>query len=235
MNIFKTTFACVLIFLCLCSCVKTPASLKNETTKSATQSSLSEITRQENDIDPRPENTLQEQISPVERGDLNAIRSQLPLDLQKTYKNITVTRARVGEAEAMPVYNIKIGRNPDYDFSKLIERLYSDRFDCSNKKYNVHRRKGDLVDPNDKLPPHDKPTYYKEKGIFSGINVLSINIDRFTPDYDNDPSLGAYLYSIGNVWGSQSGGGMGKKVEDWYKFERHSIYKKIRFGCSDPC
>ncbi len=234
MNIFKTTFACVLIFLCLCSCVKTPASLKNETTKSATQSSLSEITRQENDIDPRPENTLQEQISPVERGDLNAIRSQLSLDLQKTYKNITVTRARVGEAEVMPVYDIKIGRNPDYDFSKFIERLYSDRFDCSNKKYNVHRRKGDLVDPNDKLPPHDKPTYYKEKGIFSGINVLSINIDRFTPDYDNDPTLGTYLYSIGNVWGSQTGGGTGKKVEDWYDYRKYNIYKRYDLDAQTP-
>lgn len=234
MNIFKTTFACIFMCLCLCSCVETPATLKDETTKPSTQSSLSETASQENDKEFQPEDVAQEPIASIERGDLNAIRAQLESDLQKTYKNITVTSARVSEAEAMPVYDIKIGRNPDYDFTKLVERLYSDRFDCSDKKYNVHRRKGDLIDPYDKFPPHDKPTYYEDEDVVRTINVLYIDIDRFTPDYNNDPSLGAYMYSTGNVWGSQSGGGMGKKIEDWYIYQICDIYKRYDLDVESP-
>lgn len=238
MNIFKTTVACILI--CLCSCVETPASLKDETSKPVTQSSLPETIKQDNNTDFQPENVSQEPVTPIERGDLNTIRSQLSLDLQKTYKNIVVTRARVSKAEAMPVYDIKMGRNPDYDFNKLIECLYGDRFDCADGKNYVHNRKGELMDPDDDLPPHSIPTYYEKLGRYSRPNVYQIDIDGFAP-YDDDGyykngdyTVSTYLYSIGNVWGSQSGGGGSENIQDWYYYESHTIYKSYDLFSEKP-
>lgn len=66
-------------------------------------------------------------ITPVERGNIDAIRAQLDVDLKKTYKNISIERARMSDGNFMPTYNITVVANDDLTSI----RLYSISFRTS--------------------------------------------------------------------------------------------------------
>lgn len=231
MKILKLTISLLLVCLLLCSCAEVPENHKNPYAKLP-----QEDTQVDNPIftnSSTDDNAAIAETNLVERGSLDNIRSQLSSDLQRSCKNIAVTRARVSEAQAMPAYDINIGINPDFDFYRLIERLYSDRYDCSDERYYTHKRAGQLRDENDKYPPHVEPIYYEEDDIVIGMNMHVLDIDSFEPNADEgyfagkDITLSSFMYSIGSVWGSQSGGGGGEGTfQDWYIYSNYDIYKQ---------
>ena len=238
MKLLKMT-ALLLIAVSLFGCVDTPNSLKESKTEPNESGSIV-LTAQSDEMSREAENTSAKTNTTIERGSLEEIRNQLETDLKKSYKNISITRARVSDAETMPVYNIKIGKNSEYNFKTLIEKLYGDSFDCTDDKYYRHRSKGDLIDPDSGEAPHSEPVFDKDKSVVSGINVYTIDIDAFAPYDDNgyykngDHTISTYFYSIGNLWGSQSGGGGGKKPEEWYYYESRDIYKSYDLFFEKP-
>lgn len=126
----------------LFGCVDTPENLVKQTTPSViheteTSGKISDVMSDEH---------VEEAIVQVERGSLEEIRSQLDLDLQKTYKNITITYARTSEADTMPTYDIEIGMKPDFTLDSLLKRMYGDTLDISDKKYYLYRKIGEAID-----------------------------------------------------------------------------------------
>lgn len=232
MNTFKTAITSILACILLCSCVATPENLKepSETIpeKSSSQETISGSDGADSgDVKPDEE-------KPVERGNLEVIRSQLNADLKKTYKNIDIVSARVGEAETMPTYDVKLGRNPDYDFRKLIEYFYSDKYDCSDEKYYIHRKTGELQDPDDEYPPHYEPTKYNGEDTYVGMNAYAIDIDGFEPTED-DLYESTLMYSVGNVWGSETGCFSDSgEVQRWYFYSLYSVYKSYYLFSEKP-
>lgn len=225
MNILKTTLAMTLACLLFCSCVDTPDSLKKEETKiTAGNTTLGD------DLGENINSNSAENVVQIERGDLNAMRNQLELDMQNTYQNIDIIRARIGDGDTMPTYSVTIGGNPDYDFNALIEYLYIDRFDVTNEKYYTKNRTGDIRDSS--YPAYTEPTYNEYENAVMSINVYEIDIDRFSPAESTDYTLSSYYYSIGNVWGSQSGGGAGNS--DYYWFEAYSLYDRCDLEYEKP-
>lgn len=166
-------------------------------------------------------NSTSEKYDMTERGDLNFIRQELDDHLSRSYKNISIERARMGGGETMPIYDIAIGGNPNFDFKKVVDRLYADRFDISDESLYYTKSKGDAIDNN--FPPFSEPTYYEVDGEMAlrTINVMEYDLVGFRPS--NDQTLSSYHYSTGNVWGSESGSDINR---NGYVFEGNKIYER---------
>lgn len=216
------TIAMLLIAASLFGCVDTPDSLKESQTEPS-DSNTAVLSLEDYEDSASAENTSAKVNETVERGSLAAIRNQLETDLKKTYKNISVSYARVSNADAMPTYNIKIGINPNYDFDKIIGFLYEDKYDVKDENNFSHIKAGDVRNPN--YPAYKEPTYIESEKAVLTINVYPMDIDAFKPKKADDITLSTYMYSLGNIWGSQSGGGDGKNIKPWYNFESCDIYK----------
>lgn len=226
MRKYQLLFIVILACALLCGCVATPENLNsNKETVQAEQSGTSTVTKGEETSDITE---LFDFSSLVERGNVKVIREQLELDLKKTYKNINVKRARVGTGEVMPVYDIKIGGNPDYDLKKLANFLYSDSFDTGNAELYSKMSVGDAID--DRHPAFTKPTLDESTGHIFTINAYEYGIDKFTPGDDYTQS--SFYYSIGNVWGSQTGSGHGEN--SFYDFEKFKIAVRYDLDYDTP-
>lgn len=230
MNYLKTAFTLVFICICLCSCVNTPSSLKNEQDKFVT-GNLTQSANQGNDSGLGTDNTSTVSITQIERGDLASIRNQLSLDLQKPYKNITITNVRVSDAEIMPIYDIIIGMNPNFTLDGILKRLYGDKYDLENESYYRHHRIGDPI--NKSIPVRTEPEYTEDGKDIWLRNVYDMNIDTFAPDYNKDATLSVIMYSTGNIFGSECGGGIGNG-NDWYDYLNHEIYKQYYLKSERP-
>lgn len=191
----KKAFAfCVLLSILLCSCVAKPESLKKYSKNSDIK--YSEVASQDS-------------------GSLETIRNQLENDIAKEYENITVKRARVGTAQAMPTYDIAIGMSEDYDFSNLLGFLYEDRFNFSDESLYKIQHKGDKIDPN--LPAYEEPQYDEETGNYINSNIMEYDLIGFRPS-NEDYTLSCYSYSFGNLWGSATGS---KDYSTYFAFEKY--------------
>ncbi len=205
----SAAFLCALICILLFGCVKTPDNLKSQETKSSAESSESSTPAGEDSNGVKAENPAPDsaEASRAESGDLNVIRAQLESDLQKTYKNIKILNARVGTGEVMPTYDIEIGANEDFTLDKVVELLYSDRVDdVNNPKYWRYTKAGDVDKSMEKYEAHDRPFWVEEEGRVFNKNTASYDVDIFQPDEDKDQSFASFHYSLGNVWGSETGG-----------------------------
>lgn len=220
MNSAKIITAIILSILLLCSCVAAPENLRNPDAGPpymGTQADNPMVTDISDD-----NNTTLVETDLVERGSLEVIRNQLALDLQKTYKNLTIKNVRVSNALFMPTYDIDIGINPDYDFTLLLEHLYGDSFNVSDEKNYFRKRVGDIVSQG--YPAYTEPTYNEEEGTYMNVNVYFMDIDGFTPS--EDYTLSSYMYSLGNVWGSQTGLGSAEDNRTWYNFSTKKKHKR---------
>lgn len=206
----RSIIALFIALLILTSCAEMPDSLKEgETTPAQTVGDKSV------------------EIHQVERGNVETIRTQLDIDLQKKYKNITIERARVGEGRTMPTYDIQIGKDPDYSLKTVVDYLYSDIFDTSNGRYYTYLKYGDPID--NKYPATTEPTLYDDGKVYSP-NALFIDIDKFVPS-SNDITLSSYVYSTGAAWGSQTGY---NAVGAPYYFETYDIAERYDLDYTRP-
>lgn len=205
----SAAFLCALICILLFGCVKTPDNLKPQETTPSAETSAS-ITSAVEDMNgekvgsPAPDSS---EMSQSESGDLNIIRAQLESDLQKSYRNIEILNARVGTAEVMPTYDIEIGANEEFTLEKVVNLLYSDRVDDINDpKYWRYVKAGDIDKGMEKYGAHDRPFWVEDEGRVFNKNTAGYDIDIFQPDEDKDQSFASFHYSLGNVWGSETGG-----------------------------
>ncbi len=206
--------AALMIAASLFGCVDTPESLKKAQTEPAESGEII-LGGQSAEESPAPVNTSEKPEKAAERGSLEAIRNQLETDLKKTYKNIKITKAHVSDADAMPIRNIKIGMNPDYDYTPLLELFYSDRYDVADEKYYRHTKAGTSMSEGE--PLRNEPEYSEELGQVILRNRADIDIDGFAPIYDDgDKTLSVFKYSTGGVWGSQTGGGLESDAVYYY-------------------
>ena len=130
MNNKSVLLLCAAICLFLFGCVKAPDNLDRQTygpsaNPPAQNSPTGNSAEEEEGTSPESGET-----ATAECGDLNAIRSQLEADLQKSYKNIKILNARIGAGQFMPTYDIEIGSNEDFTLDKVVNLLYSDRVDA---------------------------------------------------------------------------------------------------------
>ncbi len=204
----------VFMLLTICGCAEVPENLKDEPPKKESAIVSVEASISDN-ISTNPSVTFSDNINTttivtekVEQGNISTIRAQLESDLQKTYKNIKILNARVGTGEVMPTYDIKIGANEDFTLEKIVELLYSDRVgDINNPKYWRYMKVGDSLDSSsEKYGAHDKPFLADDDGRVYGKNICLYDIDIFQPDEEKDQSFASFHYSMGNVWGSGTGG-----------------------------
>ncbi len=210
---------CIFGGVLLCGCAEVPESFNNsENTNISIIGSGATYNDYSHNAESTDSNTgTVTEIS--ERGNIDVIRGQLEADLSRTYDNIKIENARVGDGSIMPAYDIKIGGNPDFDFKKVIEYLYEDKFDINNESYYTKSLKGEPMDPS--YPATSEPTY-TENGI-RNPNANDYDIDEFSPVKNTDYTLSTYAYSTGAVWGSESGGGMDN---EFYTFEGRKIIKR---------
>ncbi len=211
----------------LFGCVDTPENLVKQTTPSViheteTSGKISDVMSDEH---------VEEAIVQVERGSLEEIRSQLDLDLQKTYKNITITYARTSEADTMPTYDIEIGMKPDFTLDSLLKRMYGDTLDISDKKYYLYRKIGEAIDKA--YPALTEPKYRDDGKNIMSRNVYDMDITIFSPDYNKDVTLSTIAYSNGNIFGSQCGGGL-EHGNDWYSYADREICKQYYLMNEQP-
>lgn len=229
-TLLKVIFSYILVCLLLCGCVDTPDTLKEEQTKSVKESVV-QFPNQEDNNCQQSNKVTAGAITQIEQGDLVAIRNQLNLDMQNTYQNITITSARVSDAEVMPTYDIKIGMKPGFTLDCILERLYSDRYDFTNNIYYRHHRIGEPI--NKDLPVRNEPEYTEDGEDIWLRNVYDIDIDTFAPDYNKDATLSVIMYSTGNIFGSESGGGLGNG-NDWYNYTDRKIHKQYYLKNEQP-
>lgn len=228
MRKLMSILAAVFMLLTVCGCAEVPKNLRDEPPKKESAIVSAEVSISDSDnistiftasisdnISANPAVSICDNVNTapivaekVEQGNISTIRSQLSLDLQKTYKNIKIINARVGTGEVMPTYDIKIGTNEDFTLNKIVELLYSDRVDdINNPKYWRYPKAGDsLGRTTKKYGFHDKPFLAEDDGKIYGKNIYMYDIDIFQPDKDKDQSFSSYHYSTGNVWGSETGG-----------------------------
>lgn len=193
----------------VCGCAEVPENLKDEPPKKESAVTSEKISILDNrNTTPTPTPTSAPILAEkVEQGNISTIRAQLESDLQKTYKNIKILNARVGTGEVMPTYDIEIGTNEDFTLNKIVELLYSDRVDdISNPKYWQYMKAGDSLDrTTEKYGFYDRP-YLADDGKIYGKNISLFDIDIFQPNKEKDQSFASFHYSLGNVWGSETGG-----------------------------
>lgn len=210
-------------FLLLCSCAKMPESLKE--TEPSEPSPPAVVTALVTDEAGNTVGTESIPLTPCERGDVAAIRAQLDYDLQKTYKNITVERARVGSGVIMPSYDIKIGGKTDFDISGIVQYLYSEREDISDKSSYIYMKRGDPMDK--RYPAWEEPVLYNGE-IFTP-NALPYDLKSFSPT--DEQTYCTVWYSNGSVWGSETArDGAG----DGYYFETKDIVKEYDLDFEQP-
>ncbi len=237
----------VLILSTVCGCAEVPENLRDEPSKKESAIVSAEVSISDNistnpaisifdnistnssvsisdNISTNPSVSISDNINttPIaaekaEQGNISTIRSQLSLDLQKTYKNIDILNARVGTGEVMPTYDIEIGANEDFTLDKVVELLYSDRVDdIKNPKYWRYTKVGDSCDTTtEKYGYHDKPFLAEDEGVLYNKNIFVYDIDIFQPDKEKDQSFASFHYSTGNVWGSETGGDFTGEEKYW--------------------
>ena len=196
----------------LCGCVAAPENLQSNNEPASTEKGGDSAAVTGAEISETAESV--DFSSLAERGNLEVIRSQLDLDLKKTYNNITVRRARVGEGDVMPTYDINIGGDPDYDLKKFAEYLYADSLAAGISGNYTEFPIGSVI--NDKRPATTEPTLDESTGHIFTINTYEYGIEKFV--VGDDPTQSSYYYSIGNVWGSQTGSRQGEN--SFYGFEK---------------
>ncbi len=222
------------VVLLLCSCVETPANLKNQETEPTITSTVpreNSFTQSNNYADNAESVAPTDEIVQKERGSLKTIRSQLSLDLQKTHKNLSLAYARVSEAEAMPTYDIEIGMNPDFTMDELLKRMYGDRYDLENESYYLHHSIGDPISAE--YPARTEPEYSEDGKNIWLRNVYDMDFDGFAPNYRKDPTLYVYMYSTGTIFGSECGGGIGNG-NDWFSYSGREICKQYYLMNEQP-
>ncbi len=219
-KIISIIILCLSTCILLCSCTDVPESLK------ASENTGINIINSDTQYIDYTQN-IENKTETSERGDLGVIRSQLENDLSKTYPNIKIENARVGDGSIMPTYDIKIGGNPDFNFKNVIEYLYADRFDINNDSFYTKTYKGEPMDPD--YPATSEPTY-TENGI-RNPNANDYDIDEFSPTKNSDYTLSTYAYSTGAVWGSETGGGMSN---EYYLYEGRKAFERYDLKYSKP-
>lgn len=233
MNNKSVLLLCAAICLFLFGCVKAPGNLDRQTygpsaNPPAQNSPTGNSAEEEEDSSPESGET-----ATAECGDLNAIRSQLEADLQKSYKNIKILNARIGAGQFMPTYGIEIGSNEDFTLDKVVNLLYSDRVDdINNPKYRQYVKAGDVDDGMEKYGAHDEPFWSEKDGRVLNKNTAGYDIDIFQPDEDKDQSFASFYYSTGNVWGSETGGQF--TVDEKYWFEGYPSVETYNLDYERP-
>lgn len=227
MNSFKIGLIS-LVCLCLCSCVDTPTSLTQKEPTITSENAVASTDVLNDKANYASSST--DEIVQFERGNLETISNQILLDLQKNYKNITVTMARVSEADTMPTYDIEIGMNPDFTIDEILEQLYGDNYDFENKNYYRLHRIGEPI--NIEYPARTEPEYGEDGDIWLR-NVYDMDIYGFAPVYRKDPTLSVYMYSTGIIFGSECGGGIGNG-NDWFSYSGREICKQYYLMNEQP-
>lgn len=229
MNYFKIVFALFFTCLCFCSCVDAPNSLNQEETEFSSENTTELSDNQGDHFN--AVSSFADEIIQVKRGNLETIRDQLSLDLQNTYKNISVSYARVSDADEMPTCDISVGVNPTFTLDNILRRLYGDRYDLGNESYYRHHRIGEPI--NEEYPALTEPTYINGGEFIMPRNVYDVDIDTFAPDYNRDATLSVIMYSTGNIFGSECGGGLWKD-NDWFDYTDKEIYKRYYLKYEQP-
>lgn len=173
----------------------------------------------------------QSSFSGIERGNLAVIREQLSDDLQTTYNNISVTKARVSDADAMPVYDISIEINPSYDSAPLLDYLYAGKYDITDESNYSRIRVGDPISKD--YPAYTEPTYDESAGGYLHVNAFPVDIDTFSPAAD-DPTLVTAVYSCGEIVGTQTGEGIGENAQKWKDYKYGKIIKRFDLYYESP-
>lgn len=189
----------ILTLSLLTGCADVPESLRQETAAS-TQPAV--ITVPVTDSSGETVGTETVDFQPVEHGDLDAIRAQLDYDLQKSYANITVKWARVGNGDTMPTYDVKTGRGKDFDIYAHAEFLLGDHIDVRDEKYWTHKHIGDPL--YEGYPVAKEPTLQPDGKILNQ-NYMTYEIDSLKEDYKRDIWLGFVSNTKGEIWGSRTG------------------------------
>lgn len=188
--------AVLLAALTLSSCAEMPESLK-ETAPAETLPPASVTASAKADGEPEPA-----PFQPLERGNIDEIRAQLDFDLQKTYKNIAVERARVGEGSVMPTYSVKVGRAEDFDIYKFADYLFGDRYDAYDETLWKHKKKGEAM--YDDQPISDEPTMQPDGKILNQ-NRLCFSLDEYRPTDSGDVLFHLITNTMGATWSAPYG------------------------------
>ncbi len=199
MNKLKRVCCFLLAALALSSCAEMPESLKESETE-ATAPAV--VTVPVTDESGNTVGTESVEFQPAERGDIEAIRAQLDYDLQKTYKNITVERARAGEGSVMPTYNVTVGRAEDFDIYAYAEYLYGDRYDVHDESLWTHKKVGDPY--YDDVPVTTEPTMQPDGSILNQ-NCMTYALDAYRPTNNDDVNFHLITNTKGGTWGSPVG------------------------------
>ncbi len=197
MNKRKRIFAALAAVLMLSSCAEMPDSLKEAETSPPAAMTASVTDEGENAV-----GSESVELKPAERGNVDTIRAQLGYDLQKTYKNITVERARVGEGSVMPTYNVTVGRAEDFDIYAYADYLYGGRYDACDESLWVHKKEGDPY--YDDEPVTTEPTMQPDGKILNQ-NCMTYALDVFKPDDSKDPLFHLITNTMGATWGTPVG------------------------------
>ena len=195
---FKIIVAMLLAVLTLSSCAEMPESLKeSEPKETAPAVNTAPATDEVGDTI-----GMETAVQPAERGNVDTIRAQLDYDLQKTYKNITVERARVGEGSVMPTYDVMAGRAEDFDVYAFAEYIFGDKYDVHDESLWRHSKVGDPY--YDDEPVTTEPTKNAD-GTIIAKNSLPYDLDAFRPNGYRDEWLSTVSNSTGAMWGSAVG------------------------------
>lgn len=197
----KVIYTMITMLFLLSGCAEVPDNIKQEIS-----------IRDNSQVDPVGEAEY------LEWGNVEEIRGQLERDLQKTYSNLDIENARVGNGTLMPVYDVKI-TGAGYDgFKPLIRFLFKDQYDYEDKELYYEYEKYAANDKN--YPATKEPMDYDNDGKINTPNSWAYGVYGFRPD-KNDQTKSIYAYSTGNCWGSPLGSSNSKK----YFFEAYSAWK----------
>ena len=164
----------------------------------------------------------------ITRGDLPTIRAQLEADLNKSYKNIKVSKAKVGSGDTMPTYDVSTSCNPDFDFKAMVGDIYSDKFELSDECFET-RNYGTPI--SDRYPAFSEPTYWEPEGCVLNLNMHYYDWQGFKPSPDDVTLSTISKVSYGEIWGSQTGY---YSQGDKYFYENYKIHERYRFDIDDP-
>ncbi len=199
----KIVLAILMMFIStsiLCSCAETPDEvIENINILNSTSTREIEIVDYTTGKTANNDNS---NITIVERGNITDIRNQLEYDVEKSYSNMVIKNTRVGNGDIMPTYDIKINGKGYSGFEDVVGYIYKNKFDVTNQSLYTETEQYSPVYP--KYPVTFEPGNYAGDGV-RGPNTYFYGMKAFIPDKNADISLSTYVYSIGNVWGSEVG------------------------------
>ncbi len=123
------------------------------------------------------------ELDSSDSADLSEIRAELEAAPEIILPNVKILRARVPNADSMPIIPIKLGISPDYDLEAFAAALFGDRFDTSDGNLYTEKYLG---------APDDED------------NVARTYCKIFVPD-ESDSNMLAIMHSTGHLRGSATG------------------------------